>query len=215
MSAATGLSRTTVRAGRLELAGGVTTAGRIRRPGAGRPDIEQSQPGVTEALDLLVEPLARGDPMSLLRWTCKSAAKLAAALTTPGWPISATTVGRLLRELGYRLHALQKAREGAAHPDRNAQFDHSNATAGAFIARGQPVISVNTTKKELVGDFKNSGREWQRRGEPERVRVPDFPGNAVGKAMPYGVYDMARNEAWAATTTRRPLLSRRSGSGGP
>ena len=198
VSAATGLSRTAVRAGRLELAAGVTTGGRIRRPGAGRPDIEQTQPGVTEALNLLVEPLTRGDPMSPLRWTCKSAAKLAGALTTQGWPVSATTVGRLLRGLGYRLHALQKAREGAAHPDRNAQFAHINATAGAFIARGQPVISVDTKKKELVGDFKNAGREWQPLGAPERVRVHDFPGDAVGKAIPYGVYDMARNEAWVS-----------------
>ena len=202
VSAATGLSRTTVRAGRLELAAGVTTGGRIRRPGAGRPDIEQTQPGVTEALNLLVEPLTRGDPMSPLRWTCKSAAKLAGALTTQGWPVSATTVGRLLRGLGYRLHALQKAREGAAHPDRNAQFAHINATAGAFIARGQPVISVDTKKKELVGDFKNAGREWQPLGAPERVRVHDFPGDAVGKAIPYGVYDMARNEAWGQRGSR-------------
>ena len=215
VSAATGLSRTTVRAGRLELAAGGTPVGRIRRPGAGRPGIEQAQPGVTEALDLLVEPLTRGDPMSPLRWTCKSTAKLAAALTTQGWPVSATTVRRLLRGLGYRLHALQKAREGAAHPDRNAQFDHINATADVFMARGQPVISVDTKKKELVGDFRNGGREWQPRGAPERVRVHDFPGDAVGKAIPYGVYDMARNEASAATTTRRPLPSRRSGSGGP
>ena len=154
VSAATGLSRTTIRAGRLELASGLTRVGRIRRPGAGRPAIEQTQPGVTEALDLLVEPLTRGDPMSPLRWTCRSTAKLAGALTTQGWPVSATTVGRLLRGLGYRLHALQKAREGAAHPDRNAQFEHINVTADAFIARGQPVISVDTKKKELVGDFK-------------------------------------------------------------
>jgi len=198
VSAATGLSRTTVRAGRLELAAGGTPVGRIRRPGAGRPGIEQAQPGVTEALDLLVEPLTRGDPMSPLRWTCKSTAKLAAALTTQGWPVSATTVRRLLRGLGYRLHALQKAREGAAHPDRNAQFDHINATADVFMARGQPVISVDTKKKELVGDFRNGGREWQPRGAPERVRVHDFPGDAVGKAIPYGVYDMARNEAWVS-----------------
>ena len=116
VSAATGLSRTTIRAGRLELAGGVLRAGRIRRPGAGRPGIEQTQPGVTEALDLLVEPLTRGDPMSPLRWTCKSTRELAGALTSQGWPVSATTVGRLLRGLGYRLHALQKTKEGAAIP---------------------------------------------------------------------------------------------------
>jgi hypothetical protein len=198
VSSATGLARQTIRNGRRELAQGVTATARIRRPGAGRPDIEQTQPGVTEALDLLVEPLTRGDPMSPLRWTCKSAAKLAGALTAQGWPVSATTVGKLLDGLGYRLHALQKAREGAAHPDRNAQFEHINATAAAFTQRGQPVISVDTNKKELVGDFKNVGREWQPTGEPERVRVHDFPGDALGKAIPYGVYDMARNEAWVS-----------------
>ena len=198
VSAATGLARKTIRDGRLELAQGLTATDRIRRPGAGRPDIEQTQPGVTEALDLLVEPLTRGDPMSSLRWTCKSTARLAGALTAQGWPVSATTVGKLLHGLGYRLHALQKAREGAAHPDRNAQFEHINACAADCIAHGQPVISVDTKKKELVGDFKNAGREWQPTGEPERVRVHDFPDDAVGKAIPYGVYDMARNEAWVS-----------------
>ena len=197
VSSATGLARQTIRNGRHELAQGVTTD-RIRQPGAGRPGIEDTHPGITEALDLLVAPLTRGDPMSPLRWTCKSAAKLAGALTAHGWPVSATTVGKLLDGLGYRLHALQKAREGAAHPDRNAQFEHINATAAAFTRRGQPVISVDTKKKELVGDFKNGGREWQPTGEPERVRVHDFPGDAVGKAIPYGVYDMARNEAWVS-----------------
>jgi len=155
--------------------------------------------------------------VSPLRWTCKSAAKLAGALTAQGWPVSATTVGKLLDGLGYRLHALQKAREGAAHPDRNAQFEHINATAAAFTRRGQPVISVDTKKKELVGDFKNGGREWQPTGEPERVRVHDFPGDAVGKAIPYGVYDMARNEAWVSIGRDHDtpaLPSPRSGSGG-
>ena len=198
VSAATGLARKTIRDGRLELAQGLTATDRIRRPGAGRPDIEQTQPGVTEALDLLVEPLTRGDPMSPLRWTCKSTARLAGALTAQGWPVSATTVGKLLHGLGYRLHALQKAREGAAHPDRNAQFEYINACAADCIAHEQPVISVDTKKKELVGDFKNAGREWQPTGESERVRVHDFPDDAIGKAIPYGVYDMARNEAWVS-----------------
>jgi hypothetical protein len=198
VSSATGLARQTIRNGRRELVAGVPVPGRIRRPGAGRPGIEQIQPGLTEALLILIEPVTRGDPMSLLRWTCKSKAKLAGALTAHGWAVSASTVGRLLRGLGFRLHALQKAREGAAHPDRNAQFEHINATATAFMQRGQPVISVDTKKKELVGDFKNAGREWQPTGEPERVRVHDFPGDAVGKAIPYGVYDMARNEAWVS-----------------
>jgi len=198
VSSATGLARQTIRNGRRELAEGVPIPGRIRRPGAGRPDIEQIQPGLTEALVILIEPVTRGDPMSPLRWTCKSKAKLAGALTAEGWSVSASTVGRLLHGLGFQLHALQKAREGSAHPDRNAQFEHIAATAARFLRRHQPVISVDTKKKELVGDFKNAGREWQPTGTPERVRVHDFPGDAVGKAIPYGVYDMARNEAWVS-----------------
>jgi hypothetical protein len=153
---------------------------------------------VTEALDRLVDPLMRGDPMSPLRWTCKSRAKLAAALTAQGWRVSSTTVGHLLHALGYRLQALRKTQEGTSHPDRNAQFEHINATAAACLARHQPVISVDTKKKELVGDFKNAGQEWQLTGKPEPVRVHDFPGDAVGKAIPYGIYDMARNEAWVS-----------------
>jgi hypothetical protein len=198
VSSATGLARQTIRNGRRELAEGLTAPGRIRRLGAGRPGIEQVQPGLTEALVILIEPATRGDPMSPLRWTCKSKAKLAGALTAEGWPVSASTVGRLLHGLGFQLHALQKAREGTAHPDRNAQFEHIAATAATFLREHQPVISVDTKKKELVGDFKNAGREWQPTGTPERVRVHDFPGDAVGKAIPYGVYDMARNEAWVS-----------------
>ena len=160
--------------------------------------MEETQPGVTEALDLLVEPLTRGDPMSPLRWTCKSRAKLTAALTAQGWRVSSTTVGHLLHVLGYRLQALRKTREGTTHPDRSAQFEHINAAVAAFLDKQQPVISVDTKKKELVGDFKNAGRECQPTGTPEPVRVHDFPGDALGKAIPYGVYDMARNEAWVS-----------------
>src|SRR3954463_12137301 len=174
VSSATGLARQTIRNGRHELAQGVMTD-RIRQPGAGRPGIEDTQPGITEALDLLVEPLTRGDPMSPLRWTCKSAAKLAAALTAQGWRMSSTSVGLRLHALGYRLQALRKSREGTAHPDRNAQFEHINATAATFLQQGQPVISVDTKKKELVGDFKNAGREWQPTQTPEPVQVHDFP----------------------------------------
>ena len=198
VSSATGLARETIRNGRRELAEGVDVTGRIRRPGAGRPGIEQTQPGLTDALEALVEPLTRGDPMSPLRWTCKSKAKLAAALTAEGWRVSTTTVGHLLHALGYRLHALRKNQEGTSHPDRNAQFEHISASAKSFLRRGQPVISVDTKKKELVGNFKNAGREWQPTGTPESVRVHDFPGDAIGKAIPYGVYDMARNEAWVS-----------------
>jgi Rhodopirellula transposase DDE domain len=196
VSSATGLAPTTIRRGRRQLAEGGPPTPRLRRPGAGRPGVETSQPGLTTALEALVEPVTRGDPTSPLRWTCKSKAKLAAALTAQGWRVSATTVGRLLHDLGYRLQALQKTLEGTSHPDRNAQFEHINATATAFLRRKQPVISVDTKKKELVGNFKTAGQEWQPTGQPEPVRVHDFPEDALGKAIPYGVYDMARNEAW-------------------
>lgn len=198
VSAATGLARQTIRRGRQELAAGRVTAGRIRRHGAGRPALEAGQPGLTAALEQLVEPLTRGDPTSPLRWTCKSRAQLTAALTKQDWQVSSTTVGRLLHELGYSLQSVRKSREGTSHPDRNAQFELINGTAAAFLVAGQPVISVDTKKKELVGDFKNAGQEWQPAGTPDTVRVHDFPSDAVGKAIPYGVYDMARNEAWVS-----------------
>jgi len=198
VSAATGLARQTIANGRRELADGVAVTTRIRRVGAGRPGIDATQPGLAAALDALVEPLTRGDPMSPLRWTCKSRARLTAALVADGWRVSSTTVGRLLHLLGYSLQAVQKRREGASHPDRNAQLEHINDTATVFLTAGQPVISVDTKKKELVGDFKNAGREWQPTKTPEPVRVHDFPGDALGKAIPYGVYDMARNEAWVS-----------------
>ena len=170
----------------------------MRRAGAGRPRLEVTQPGIREALEHLVEPLTRGDPMSPLRWTCKSRAKLAATLTKQGWEISSTKVSHLLHELGYSLQSVRKSNEGAAHPDRNAQFEHINTTAADFLRRKQPVISVDTKKKELVGDFKNAGKEWQPKRTPERALVHDFPDDAIGKAIPYGVYDMARNEAWVS-----------------
>ena len=198
VSAATGLARKTIRKGRDELAQGVDQSRPLRRPGAGRPSLEKTQPGIKEALEQLVEPLTRGDPMSPLRWTCKSRAKLAAALTKKGWKVSSTKVGRMLHDLGYSLQSVQKSREGLSHPDRNAQFEHINATAADFLSRRQPVISVDTKKKELVGDFKNAGREWQPKATPEKALVHDFPDDAIGKAIPYGVYDMARNEAWVS-----------------
>ena len=198
VSAATGLARDTVRNGRREIECGVEVTGRVRRAGAGRPNIKRSQPGVRDALEKLVDPLTRGDPMSPLRWTCKSRAKLASTLSKDGWQVSSTTVGRLLNELGYSLQAVQKTREGLSHPDRNEQFERINATAASYLRRKQPVISVDTKKKELVGDFKNAGREWQPRASPEKTLVHDFPSDATGKAIPYGVYDMARNEAWVS-----------------
>jgi hypothetical protein len=160
--------------------------------------LEAGQPGLKNALERLVNPLTRGDPMSPLRWTCKSRANLAAALAKDGWVVSSTSIGRMLNGLGYRLKSVRKRNEGASHPDRNAQFEHINATAEEFLAQGEPVISVDTKKKELVGDFKNAGREWQPKGTPESVLVHDFPDDAEGKAVPYGVYDMARNEAWVS-----------------
>jgi hypothetical protein len=195
VSAATGLARKTIRNGRAEIERVDKLTGRVRRCGAGRPRLEDRQLGLADALEKLVDPVTRGDPMSLLRWTCKSRAKLAAALTLEGWSISSTTVGRMLNELGYRLQSVNKRNEGKSDPDRNAQFEHINATAETYKAQGQPVISVDTKKKELVGDFKNNGREWQPKGTPECALVHDFPQDAIGKAVPYGVYDMARNEA--------------------
>ncbi len=196
VSSATGLSRPTIRAGRREIEAGVEQGERLRRPGGGRPGIESTQPGVKEALEKLVDPVTRGDPCSPLRWTCKSRAKLTSALVKAGWRVSSTTVGRLLHELGYSLQSVRKSREGVSHPGRNGQFEYINATADDFLQRRQPVISVDTKKKELVGDFKNDGREWQPKNSPEKTLVHDFPQDATGKAIPYGIYDMGRNEAW-------------------
>jgi len=196
VSSATGLSRPTVRAGRLEIESGVVPDSRIRRVGGGRPRLDAWQPGLKAALEALVDPLTRGDPQSALRWTCKSRAQLTAALVKSGWRVSSTSVGRLLHELGYNLQSMRKTREGDSHPHRDAQFEHINATAEAFLGRRQPVISVDTKKKELVGEFKNAGREWQPKGSPDTALVHDFPQDAEGKAIPYGIYDMGRNEAW-------------------
>ena len=198
VSSATGLARETIRRGRREIARGEVQTGRIRAPGAGRPRIEHDQPGIMAGLEALVDSLTRGDPTSPLRWTCKSRAKLTAALTEQGWRVSSTTVSRLLHCLGYRLQSVRKRREGVTHPDRNAQFEHINQTADEYLTSGEPVISVDTKKKELVGNFANRGREWQPTGTPPGVRVHDFPTDAEGKAIPYGVYDMARNEAWVS-----------------
>jgi Rhodopirellula transposase DDE domain len=166
---------------------------RIRRPGAGRKPLTQTDPTLLSDLDSLVDPVTRGDPESPLRWTCKSKAKLAEELETMGHAISATKVGRLLHDLGYSLQSTRKTIEGKQHSDRNAQFKYINSKAKSFLRRGQPVISVDTKKKELVGDFKNAGREWQPQGEPEKVQVHDFIGDGLGKAIPYGVYDLAEN----------------------
>ena len=202
---ATGISKSRVRAGiadleehRVARAASPPGGQRVRRPGAGRPPILVKDPTLLDDLERLVEPVTRGDPESPLRWTCKSKDKLAAELNAMGHKVSATKVGRLLHDLGYSLQVVRKTREGDQSPDRNAQFEHINRTAKRFIAKGQPVVSVDTKKKELVGDFKNGGSEWQPKGTPEPVRVHDFIDQDLGKVIPYGVYDTARNEAWVS-----------------
>ena len=195
---ASGMSRSTVSTGAAEVDEGPELTERVRRPGAGRPRIEDRDPGLVEALDALVEPTARGDPGSPLRWTCKSTRNLADALTEAGHPVSAQVVAELLAALGYSLQATSKQVEGSSHPDRNAQFGYINDLAAEHLDSAQPVISVDTKKKELVGNYANGGQEWQPAGEPVRVEVHDFIDPAVGKAIPYGVYDVAADQGWVS-----------------
>jgi hypothetical protein len=199
---ATGLSRPTIMAGlkdlQLSSKNRAVAAARVRCPGSGRRALSQSDPGLLEALERLIEPATRGDPMSPLRWTCKSTAKLAEELTRQNHPVSDRTVALLLKQSGYSLQANRKTREGSSHPDRNAQFEYINRRVSAFHRRRQPVISVDTKKKELVGEFKNPGEEWHPQGQPETVNVHDFPDPKLGKAIPYGVYDLACNEGWVS-----------------
>jgi len=195
---ATGMSRTTIRRGRDEFLSGASLQdlGSVRAPGAGRPRIEEAQPELLVALESLVEPVTRGDPESPLRWTTTSTRKLAAALENKGFQVSQQKVGQLLHDLDYSLCATRKTVEGKQSPDRNAQFEHINTRVDAYQKRSAPVVSVDTKKKELVGNFKNGGQEWQPKGHPVGVLVHDFPDDAVGKAIPYGVYDLTDNEAW-------------------
>jgi DDE family transposase len=169
---------------------------RVRRPGAGRKALSETDPTLATDLESLIDPVTRGDPESPLRWTCKSSSKLAEALRKKGHDVGDTSVRGLLQKLGYSLQANAKVREGTAHPDRNAQFEYINAQADAFLDANEPVISVDTKKKELVGDFKNAGREWHPKGKPERVQVHDFIDPELGKAIPYGIYDISRDEGW-------------------
>jgi hypothetical protein len=172
------------------------TPNRIRRPGGGRKPLMQTNPGLLDDLNALVEPDARGDPMSPLRWTCKSLRRLAAELEKLGHKVSHTVVGELLKKQKFSLQANRKTREGADNPDRDRQFRVVNDAVKAAMAENQPAISVDTKKKELVGDFKNAGREWRRQGDPEEVRVHDFLIKDLGRAVPYGIYDLAANAGW-------------------
>ena len=171
---------------------------RIRRVGGGRKALTETNPELMAALERLVDPATRGDPESPLRWTCKSTSQLAQALTHAGHVASPRSVGRLLNAAGYSLQSNRKTQEGASHSDRNAQFEHINQRVTDFQQRGQPVISVDTKKKELVGAFKNGGREWRPKGEPEAVKVHDFLDPNLGKAIPYGVYDIVGNQGWVS-----------------
>jgi hypothetical protein len=199
---ATGLSRTTITAGLRELGlparQRAAQAGRVRRPGGGRHRLPQTDAGLWAALESLIEPTTRGDPESSLRWTCKSLRRLAEELTGQDHPISPNSVAALLHEAGYSLQANRKTREGASHPDRNAQFEHINSWVRQFQERDQPAISVDTKKKELVGDFRNAGQEWRPQGQPQEVRVHDFLDKTLGKAIPYGVYDILNNQGWVS-----------------
>jgi hypothetical protein len=196
----TGVARRTIDRGLAELdrerEGGPLEAGRVRRAGAGRKALRDSDPTVIKDLERLVDPATLGDPERPLRWTSKSAAKLAVGLRELGHELADRSVLRLLAGIGYTMQANVKTREGEDHPDRDAQFQYINDTAAAALQAKQPVISVDTKKKELVGEFKAVGREWARSGEPVQVNTHDFPSHAKGKAIPYGVYDLTRNEGW-------------------
>ena len=195
----TGIAASTIGRGLDELAQNVgLEAGRLRRPGGGRKPLVAKDPGLLPALLALVEPTARGDPMSALRWTCRSLRRLAAELTALGHPVSHTVVGELLTQQKFSLQANRKTREGGDHPDRDAQFLHIDQNVADALAAKQPVISVDTKKKELVGDFKNAGREWRPKGRPEEVRVHDFLIKELGRAVPYGIYDLAANAGWVS-----------------
>jgi Rhodopirellula transposase DDE domain len=199
VSRVTGIAASTIGRGLDELA---DTAGldasRVRRPGGGRKPLVLTDASLMDDLLSLVSPGERGDPMSPLRWTCKSLRRLAAELRERGHRISHTVVGELLKRCNFSLQANRKTREGDDHPDRDAQFEYINRRVSASLAARQPVISVDTKKKELVGDFKNGGREWRPQGEPEEVRVHDFLVKELGRAVPYGIYDLAANAGWVS-----------------
>jgi transposase len=199
---ATGLAESTIRIGRNELyePADVTQGSSrpVRQAGAGRKSLVEEDPALLHALDALVEPTARGDPMSPLRWTCKSTRRLARELGSQGHRVSHTKVGELLEELGYTLQSTRKTKEGCSHPDRDAQFEYINEQVREFQKKEHPVVSVDAKKKELIGDFANKGREYQPKGDPELVRGHDFEDKKLGKGIPYGVYDQSANCGWVS-----------------
>lgn len=211
VSQATGVARGSILAGIKELESPQRVLPdeprRVRRAGAGRKKLVDRDPAVREALERLVEPATRGDPQSPLRWTCKSLMQLARELGEQGHAISHVSVGVLLKEMGYSLQGNRKTLEGASHPDRNAQFEYINDKTQAALSAGQPVISVDTKKKELVGPYKNGGKEWRPQGEPEEVKVHDFVDKELGRANPYGVYDLASSTGWVSVGTDHDTAS--------
>ena len=199
VATATGVSRRAIHVALAELeAADAPPDGMVRRPGAGRKPLTRVQPGLAAALEALVEPDCSGDPDSPLRWTRKSVRRLAAQLANDGYRVGRQKVAELLGRMGFRLQGNRKDREGGGHPDRDAQFKHITGRVNDFQVRQQPTLSVDTKKKELVGDFKNPGREWRPQGQPQVVRVHDFIDETLGKAIPYGVYDLAANAAWVS-----------------
>jgi len=195
---ASGMSRNTVIKAVADVDAGIEPSVRLRPPGAGAKPLIETQPGLLEALDELVHPDTRGNPMSLLRWTAKSTGQLAGELVRQGFKITDDTVGKLLKQMGFSLQATSKQKEGSSHPDRDAQFRYINKTAVSFTKKNQPVISVDTKKKELVGEYANDGQEWQVGGVPEKVNTYDFPDPDMPKAVPYGIFDMTNNEGWVS-----------------
>jgi hypothetical protein len=198
VSRLTGLARSTINRGEDDLDAEPPLQGRVRRKGGGRRAVAEKDPGLVGALQALVEPATLGDPVRPLLWVSKSMSKLAAALTETGHPIGADTVRKELTKLGFSRQANRKAEEGASHPDRDAQFEHINASVIAAQAAGEPVISVDTKKKELVGNFRNGGTDYRPKGDPLRVKVHDFEDKRLGKLVPYGVYDVAADEGWVS-----------------
>jgi hypothetical protein len=196
-----GASADTVSRGARELESGIEPDGRVRRKGAGRPSVEEADLGLVGALEALVDPESRGDPESPLRWTTKSTSHLADELAAQGHAVTAVTVARLLKQAGYSLQGNAKTVEGKQHPDRDAQFRYINAQVSAFQAASDPVISVDTKKKELVGNYANGGAEWEPTGDPRKVNVHDFADKELGKAVPYGVYDVTANTGWVNVGT--------------